>query len=164
MQMYLYLQVLDNLRTTAQNMVAIVNNALKCFTDMQSQLMPSIGTKVCIVVERAQCTFNDAKPSRLLIVQGKSSDKFNAAEYCQSVLFCNIEYLSIPLPSPHEFKEYPYKVLNRWYVMTIHIIIYNYVYIEYIIRYLQGYVIMNTSVLGSLRFSHFVASTFGENA
>ncbi|XP_064384154.1 uncharacterized protein LOC135333176 isoform X2 [Halichondria panicea] len=78
--------VLDILRTTAQNMVAVVNNALKCFTDMQSQLMLGNGLK-----------------------GAQSHDQFNAADYCQTVIFCNVEYGSIPLPTCHEFQEYLYK-------------------------------------------------------
>lgn len=55
-------------------------------------------------------------------IQGaQSHDQFNAADYCQTVIFCNVEYGSIPLPTCHEFQEYLYKVgtSTRAYGMQI---------------------------------------------
>ncbi len=46
----------------------------------------------------------------------QSHDQFNAADYCQTVIFCNVEYGSIPLPTSHEFQEYLYKVSKRLYL------------------------------------------------
>ena len=37
-------------------------------------------------------------------------DQFNAAEYCQVVIFSNVVCSLIPLPPTYEFQEFPFKV------------------------------------------------------
>lgn len=77
-------QVLEGLRNVAENMLAVMNNTLKCFSNMQHLLLHGEKEK-------------------------EVHEQFNAAEYCHKVMFKDIKLSSIPPPPAYVFMEFPFQ-------------------------------------------------------
>lgn len=79
-------RIIDSLTNVAENMAAVVHNALKSFSEMQRLLVKGEGSK-----------------------SGLPLDRFDAALYCRSEILASVVTSDIPPPSEYYFEEFPFQ-------------------------------------------------------
>ena len=90
-------------------MVAVLNTALKGFSEMQRMLLKGEGAVVSTVANTCIPVTNE-----FTLQEDQHWEQFDAVDHCHSVLFKGINYSNIPPPPACEFMEFPFKVCSHY--------------------------------------------------